>query len=393
MIDNDLYKQHLDSLAGMDKFIRAEVAFRIDLANSALKRGISLTRTTQMLYQDLALGRVRNKKIASSIALKFYKKQREAYGATDGFEPTYLGDVPDQWLFEDFKKTLAAHKDGTNVDFDGMKNALGGRMAHYALKAVDATIIGNAQRDPLHPKWAFVPHIGACAWCIMIGSRDFDFKSEKTASAERHPGCTCPVVADFDTKNPHLEGYDPEGMCARFKGIAELLGIDGHSDEDWHRMVKEAEFFDREWLRTGKPFTPTYESKEAEAFKAKDPDHPLEFRMATAMAKRGLAAVFRIDEVQDPKNKGITYGYADLVSGVEIKNLSTAGSEQTVDKHAQRTKKKRGFKRVCFDFSENEGFTDERARAAVAQAVRNRNLNGAYMVNHKGEIEFIPHSK
>lgn len=246
MIDNDLYKQHLDSLAGMDKFIRAEVAFRIDLANSALKRGISLTRTTQMLYQDLALGRVRNKKIASSIALKFYKKQREAYGATDGFEPTYLGDVPDQWLFEDFKKTLAAHKDGTNVDFDGMKNALGGRMAHYALKAVDATIIGNAQRDPLHPKWAFVPHIGACAWCIMIGSRDFDFKSEKTASAERHPGCTCPVVADFDTKNPHLEGYDPEGMCARFKGIAELLGIDGHSDEDWHRMVKEAEFFDRE---------------------------------------------------------------------------------------------------------------------------------------------------
>lgn len=111
------------------------------------------------------------------------------------------------------------------------------------------------------------------------------------------------------------------------------------------------------------------------------------------MAKRGLAAVFRIDEVQDPKNKGITYGYADLVSGVEIKNLSTAGSEQTVDKHAQRTKKKRGFKRVCFDFSENEGFTDERARAAVAQAVRNRNLNGAYMVNHKGEIEFIPHSK
>lgn len=179
MIDNDLYKQHLDSLAGMDKFIRAEVAFRIDLANSALKRGISLTRTTQMLYQDLALGRVRNKKIASSIALKFYKKQREAYGATDGFEPTYLGDVPDQWLFEDFKKTLAAHKDGTNVDFDGMKNALGGRMAHYALKAVDATIIGNAQRDPLHPKWAFVPHIGACAWCIMIGFVILILKAKK----------------------------------------------------------------------------------------------------------------------------------------------------------------------------------------------------------------------
>ena len=81
----------------------------------------------------------------------------------------------------------------------------------------DATIQGNAMADPAHPRWALVPHAGACDWCRMIGSRGFVFKSSATAGAERHPSCRCIPVADF-SDSPALDGYDPAALYDEYHG-------------------------------------------------------------------------------------------------------------------------------------------------------------------------------
>ena len=94
--------------------------------------------------------------------------------------------------------------------------ALAARAVQRAMGYADATIQGNAMADPAHPRWALVPHAGACDWCRMIGSRGFVFKSSATAGAERHPSCRCIPVADF-SDSPALDGYDPAALYDEYR--------------------------------------------------------------------------------------------------------------------------------------------------------------------------------
>ena len=94
--------------------------------------------------------------------------------------------------------------------------ALAARAVQRAMGYADATIQGNAMADPARPRWALVPHAGACDWCRMIGSRGFVFKSSATAGAERHPSCRCIPVADF-SDSPALDGYDPAALYDEYR--------------------------------------------------------------------------------------------------------------------------------------------------------------------------------
>ena len=93
---------------------------------------------------------------------------------------------------------------------------LDGQGTRSVMSCSDATMDANCKRDPANPKWALVPHPGACAWCVMIGSRGFMYQSERTVGAQRHNGCKCTPVVDFDTKNPSLEGYDQRKLEQRY---------------------------------------------------------------------------------------------------------------------------------------------------------------------------------
>ena len=328
-------------------------------------------------------------KVAAQAALEAYKAQREAAHVEEPYEATYTAEVPQSYVAEDLQDAAEKHRSGDGWDFDAMSANMVGHMMKYPMYASDWTMMGNANRDPAHPKWAFVPHMGACPWCIMVGSQGFVYRSEDTAKSQRHTNCVCPVVVDFDVDNPHLDDYDPDGMYQRMLECAEAgSGVPG--SHDWGEALREArQFRDREWLRTGKIPTVGYDSKKTREKKAKDPNHADEFHTATILASRGYKVVFWDDERQVPKTigKGMdTIGWVDLDSGVEIKSVYSASALSTFDKHVRKTKGKQGVSRLVIDVSENPNLTDERASELIAEALRNRRYPEAVMIGHGRQL-------
>lgn len=150
-----------------------------------------------------------------------------------------------------------------------------GRAVKRVYEQADNTIISNARRDPARPKWALVPSIGACGLCIMLGSLGFYYSKKSTAASARHTNCRCATVVDFDTKNPHLKGYDQDGLYERYRTCRDAIEKDAHyqwynvmSDEEKaqygnnrrsdydhylrNRIVSEINKRDKDWTLTGK---------------------------------------------------------------------------------------------------------------------------------------------
>ena len=81
----------------------------------------------------------------------------------------------------------------------------------YELKlAANVSMVENAARDPLKPKYARVPTGSeTCGFCLMLASRGFAYTTADAAS-HAHAGCDCRVVAGFD--GLEVEGYDPQAL-------------------------------------------------------------------------------------------------------------------------------------------------------------------------------------
>lgn len=145
---------------------------------------------------------------AANAALEFYAAARAAAMPPGEYEPkAYRADVANLLPF-DVAQAVAAYP----ADFDGIASALSGKAEMRVLDHAEQTIYSNALRDPARPKWAIVPTPGACDWCLMIGSRGFEYASESSAKRQRHPNCRCAPVVDFDAGNPRLDGYDPDAL-------------------------------------------------------------------------------------------------------------------------------------------------------------------------------------
>ena len=160
-------------------------------------------------------------------------------------------------------------------------DALAGRSQQRVMAYADETLVRNAQADPAHPRWAIVPHAGACPWCVMLGSNGFMYRSEGTADASRHPHCKCAPVVDFDVGNPSLAGYDPAAMRSAYRTCEEAVEDDarrkwasmGAEERARHtrrgkpsydaylrnRVAAEMATRDRGWLQTGKPVEVSYD--------------------------------------------------------------------------------------------------------------------------------------
>ena len=173
--------------------------------------------------------------IASEAACDFYRQQRALSGLDDDFTALPRPNTPSSYVLADAKDAARAHLGG-RLNIESLASAVGGRASRLIHDRADATIIYNSRRDGARPKWALVPHAGACGWCVLIGSNGFAYRSMKTAGSTRHTSCHCTLVCDFDTNNPLLEGYDVDALKKQY-----ALGVDAAGDlrSEWEGLSSE----------------------------------------------------------------------------------------------------------------------------------------------------------
>ena len=115
-------------------------------------------------------------------------------------------------------------------------------------------------------------------------------------------------------------------------------------------------------------------------------------RVANLLRVHGFRTVFVDDEVSvldEETGRLQIVGLPDLDTGLEINNVSSVKSENTTSKHIGTAKKKRGFKQIVIDVSENDNLSDEEARRMIASSLRRHSMSSALMISHEGEIETI----
>lgn len=235
-----------------------------------------------------------------------------------------------------------------------------------------------------------------CTFCLMLASRGAVYHTRKNAGEFKHfhRGCDCKVVPGFDGNADAevVEGYDPKGMRERMAMVEKGAGLSFASGGDSRALGDYMRLLDPDWLLYGKTPKVGYADAGTAAKKAGDPDHPAEKRVAERLGAHGFRVVFVDDEPREyDADKGMyqVVGLPDLDTGLEIKNVSTSRSENTISKHIGKSKKKRGYAQIVIDVSENEGLTDEEARKMIANSLRRHRLASALLIRHDGGIETV----
>lgn len=285
---------------------------------------------------------------------------------------------------------------------DGDDAAFAKACGEYArndlFRSLNETIIANVGRDKdKGARFARVPTgFETCTFCLMLASRNAVYHTRKTAGEFKHfhRHCDCKVVPSFDPDPDAevVEGVKPRELRERISLMEKQTGLSFADSKASRKLSEFIALHDRDWLMRGKVPEVGYEDEATKAKKLKDKDHPAEVRVANRLCVYGFRAVFVDDEVSEFDSvKGIEQlvGLPDLDTGLEIKNVSSAKSENTISKHIGTAKKKRGFKQIVIDVSENDNLTDEEARRMIASSLRRHSMSSALMVNHEGEIETI----
>lgn len=166
---------------------------------------------------------------AAQATMQWYQDARDAHFADDeeaeDYEAEAAMQVQQSWAYEDVQKAATS----------GLSR-LPGMAVNRIMHRADQTMAHNVQNDPAHPCWAVVPSYGACGFCVMVGSNGFYMKRQPV-KVQRHDHCRCTVVADWDTKSPKLEGYDPDALYRAYHEAEESTRA--YVDYRWSRMTDE----------------------------------------------------------------------------------------------------------------------------------------------------------
>lgn len=333
MIDKAIYDEYEKAL-GANATLVERALLMLDFELSGLT-GTNLQAALAARYAEIVL---KYGAVAAQCAVEFYTRVRADANIDTEYTSTQAPAQSNTYLIRDAQ--YAIRNSASPASYT--KNLVG-RAVKHVYEQADNTIMNNAQRDPARPKWALVPHIGACGLCIMLCSQGFVYRTDKTAGNARHTNCKCVTVADFDTKNPYLEGYDPDGMADRYLSCREAIEEDAkakgrvlygknitrstgeaHDAYDAYlrnRIVKEMNTRDREWLRTGKIPSVTKDSKARPLLKERS--------IAQTLANNGFAVHFR--ETRSTQNKKTSAVLLGGENGVpyEIKQ-PTGNGKQTI---------------------------------------------------------------
>ena len=223
MVGRELYEAYSRALGTLSDAAEAELARALANVDSLESAGDYARATAAYDAVVRRFGRV-----ASEVAREFYQEQRDASDLDTDYVALRAPEIPGSYTARDVVE--ARHKGVTAQEALGW---LGGKGSRRVMENADYTIGYNASRDPAHPKWAVVPHPGACGFCVIVASNGWSM-AKKPVNAQRHSHCKCTVVADFDVANPALEGYDPEALRELY-GRAEA-NVGERAREAWESM-------------------------------------------------------------------------------------------------------------------------------------------------------------
>lgn len=219
MVDPDLFALYSSALS-----VNANMAEQaVKKLMSALSSSMELNTIRDILKTEYPIICEQYGNRAAAVALEYYTESRALTSISQGYEAVMANAPAAAMFIDDVGYHMEAQYAGLATLVD-LESALTKTAARHTMERADETLYFNAQNDPAHPKWAFVPHLGACSWCVLIGSQGFWYRSKHTATSPRHNSCRCSVVVDFDVKNPHLNGYDPAGMTERYQKCLDTLG-------------------------------------------------------------------------------------------------------------------------------------------------------------------------
>ena len=267
-----------------------------------------------------------------------------------------------------------------------------------AFRSLNETIIANVGRDKAKGVRFARVTTGreTCAFCLMLASRGAVYHTRKTAGDFKsfHRGCDCKVVPGFenDPLAVLVEGHDPKAILSSISIIERETGLSFFDSRNSKILKEFLELHDAGWITSGVTPEVEYADEFVRKKKMADANHAAEIRTANRLRRFGIRTVFVDDEPSRfDESKGIyqVVGLPDLDSGLEIKSVSSASSENTISKHIGKSKKKAGYKQVVIDVSENTSIDDDTARAMIANSLRRHGMQNALMVNHLEEIEMI----
>ena len=109
---------------------------------------------------------------------------------------------------------LSRYVAGLGVEAPGKAlRVLSGAIGREIQTGPRRTILRAADLDPSAPRFARVPVGKTCAFCCMLASRGWVYRSKDLAGGaghEFHDSCNCRIVPDWEHKN--LPGYHPDDM-------------------------------------------------------------------------------------------------------------------------------------------------------------------------------------
>lgn len=281
------------------------------------------------------------------------------------------------------------------------------RVDYEIKKAAGDAVINQAKRDPLKPRFARIPSgVETCMFCLMLASRGFVYTSADAAGADGHyhPNCDCRIVPGF--KGMDVQGYDPEGLYARYMDCVDTLDDDGlyrqyKTLSDEHRVrinfdeyktkqiLAEMRTRDPLWLNKGIAPSITYETKELEWIIKHERPH--EITTAKRVSAHGISPDFVYDEkiiTDAATGQKRKIGLADFKDGTEIKTLFDASTFNTLDGYIKNASRKANAKRLIFDNTDNEAASDIQIEGYLERSRRFRK-GSIYLLCKNGKLKKI----
>lgn len=143
-------------------------------------------------------------------------KLREASGLADGWLPKVAKQVSDEEVSGSVRwavKTLFGESYDEAVTLKKLEHIT----TRLVLEQGRNTVIESSS-DSRSKARGYARVLGPtdnCDFCVMLSSRGFSYKSDKTASAAWHDNCRCTPVPKFE--NVDVDGYDPDALLVDYK--------------------------------------------------------------------------------------------------------------------------------------------------------------------------------
>lgn len=297
------------------------------------------------------------------------------------------------------RKLVTGDADGFDMDVRDLTRYLIKRDAFE-------NMLRNCERNDL--RYARVPSgRETCGFCLMLASRGFVYRSEKTAQGSHgfHNHCDCVIVPGFKglDQAAQIEGYDPDGMAGRVNDCMDTIGgadglrslwssmskaerarYKGKSDSERFerfktaQLAREIETRDWRWLHSGGIPSPTYQSG-----RARNEMNSTERKTRDVLALNGFVQhVLERSNVQNEKTADILLGN----SGIRADYKTPRGSRFNSIDQLMRDAGKKAEVAVVHLVEGESVMSLEDAVSHFMRCGRRRGITEALFIDYDGSI-------